>query len=73
MATLAEIKRAVQPGAVYDVTNHYIKRPDHPHQRRLAVLRRRPLGHSVAEGVPGPDGCRRDNPALRGRRWPGCR
>jgi hypothetical protein len=28
--TLAEIKRHVQPGQVYDVTNHYITRTDHP-------------------------------------------
>jgi hypothetical protein len=28
--TLAEIKRRVQPGQVYDITNHYITRPDHP-------------------------------------------
>jgi len=28
--TLAEIKRRVQAGQVYDVTNHYIKRTDHP-------------------------------------------
>lgn len=28
--TLTEIKRQVQPGKVYDVTNHYIKREDHP-------------------------------------------
>jgi hypothetical protein len=28
--TLAEIKRQVQPGQVYDVTNHYITRTDHP-------------------------------------------
>ncbi|MEV1170835.1 hypothetical protein [Nonomuraea sp. NPDC049784] len=28
--TLAEIKRRVQPGQVYDVTNHYITRTDHP-------------------------------------------
>jgi hypothetical protein len=30
VATLAEIKRAVQPGQVYDVTNHYITRTSHP-------------------------------------------
>jgi hypothetical protein len=28
--TLAEIKRRVQPGQVYDVTNHFITRTDHP-------------------------------------------
>lgn len=28
--TLAEIKRMVQPGQVYNVTNHYITRPEHP-------------------------------------------
>jgi hypothetical protein len=28
--SLAEIKRRVQAGSVYDVTNHYIQRPDHP-------------------------------------------
>lgn len=28
--TLAQIRRAVKPGQVYDVTNHYIKRTDHP-------------------------------------------
>ena len=28
--TLAEIKRHVRPGQVYDVTNHYITRTDHP-------------------------------------------
>ena len=28
--TLAEIKRRVRPGRVYDVTNHYITRRDHP-------------------------------------------
>lgn len=28
--TLAEIKRRVRPGQVYDVTNHYITRRDHP-------------------------------------------
>jgi hypothetical protein len=27
--TLAEIKRHVQPGQIYDVTNHYITRTDH--------------------------------------------
>jgi hypothetical protein len=27
--TLAEIKRAVQAGQIYDVTNHHIKREDH--------------------------------------------
>lgn len=30
MTTLAEIKRRVQPGQVYDVTNHFITRADHP-------------------------------------------
>jgi hypothetical protein len=30
MATLAEVKRAIRPGAAYDVTNHYITRADHP-------------------------------------------
>jgi len=28
--TLAEIKRRVQPGQKYDVTNHYITHADHP-------------------------------------------
>lgn len=28
--TLAEIKRQVQPGQEYDVTNHYITRASHP-------------------------------------------
>jgi len=26
----AAIKRQIQPGQVYEVTNHYITRPDHP-------------------------------------------
>jgi hypothetical protein len=30
MTTLAEIKRTVEAGQVYDVTNHYITRTDHP-------------------------------------------
>lgn len=30
MTSLADIRRSVQPGNVYDVTNHYIKREDHP-------------------------------------------
>lgn len=30
MTTLTEIKRTVRPGDVFDVTNHYIRRPDHP-------------------------------------------
>jgi hypothetical protein len=29
MTSLAEIKRRVQPGQVYDVTNHYLTRADH--------------------------------------------
>lgn len=28
--TLAAIKRLVQPGQVFDVTNHYLTRVDHP-------------------------------------------
>jgi hypothetical protein len=28
--TLMQIKALVKPGNVYDVTNHYIKRQDHP-------------------------------------------
>jgi hypothetical protein len=30
MSTLADVKRAVKAGQVYDVTNHYITREDHP-------------------------------------------
>ena len=30
MATLAQIKQTVRPGQIYDVTNHYITRQDHP-------------------------------------------
>ncbi len=28
--TLADIKRLIRPGQEWDVTNHYITRPDHP-------------------------------------------
>lgn len=35
---LTAIKSAVRPGSIYDVTNHYIRRPEHP---SYATTRRR--------------------------------
>jgi hypothetical protein len=39
--TAREIKEAVAPGSVWDVTNHYITREDHPcyGTRRLTITR----------------------------------
>jgi hypothetical protein len=79
--TLAEIKRHVRPGQVYDVTNHYITRTDHPAfgTTRRTVTRTtghriphapggRRIGDRLAERGAGVDGRRRGDPAPRLRR-----